>query len=446
MHKQKNISLQPVLLCFVFTISILLSVQTPVYCAAEYYYYVQVASSRVEKNATRYAQKLRFLDINTVVRCEKVADMGYWNRVYTGPFPSKREAKLKGLEFREKGLFSGPTIVHKKRSMICSNLKERHELIKKTEILSGERLLAKAVFPQDTPGLAKEKLTGVSSAEDKIPAAKPTSIQNSVKEKGSTTKEDSPDQLTGLGGSADKNRAKKGRGRNAGQGTLVVGIKHIYLDLSTQLTKRTSVSSDGVTITKEKVTLGNVKKDDFPTSMHIDTFRLRYGLTDYLEFFADAGFAYDELPDSKFVYGLGARMNLFERTVAGFGEFYGALQGEYMAGSLEDEYNSRAGYRWKKETDWQMISTGVELGVTRSRFTLYVGGSCLIYREDTDRILKDNPPLPMISLKYRDDLEEEKRFGAYAGIEVQLSPVLYLNIQGQVLNEESIFGALEYYY
>jgi len=112
----------------------------------------------------------------------------------------------------------------------------------------------------------------------------------------------------------------------------VVGVKHTYLDLSTQLTKRTSISSDGVTITKEKATLENVKKDDFPTSMHIDTFRLRYGLTDYLELFADVGFGYDELPDSEFVYGLGARMNLFERTVMGLGEFYGALQGEYMAG------------------------------------------------------------------------------------------------------------------
>ncbi len=139
-------------------------------------------------------------------------------------------------------------------------------------------------------------------------------------------------------------------------------------------------------------------------------------------------------------------MNLFERTVAELGEFYGALQGEYMAGSLEDEYNSRVGYRWRKETDWQIISTGVELGVTRSRFTLYVGGSCLIYREDTDRILKDNPPLPMISLKYHDDLEEERRFGAYAGIEFQLTPALHLNIEGQIMNEESIFGALEYYY
>ena len=314
------------------------------------------------------------------------------------------------------------------------------------EIPSGERLLAKTVFPEDTKGSAKEKLIRVSPVDDKISAAKPTSSEDLVKEKLPTMKEESPDQITGLGESADKNRAKKGRGRNAGQGTLVVGVKHTYLDLSTQLTKRTSISSDGVTITKEKATLENVKKDDFPTSMHIDTFRLRYGLTDYLELFADVGFGYDELPDSEFVYGLGARMNLFERTVMGLGEFYGALQGEYMAGSLEGEYNSRFGYRWEKETDWQMISTGVELGVIRSRFTLYVGGSCLIYREDTDRILKDNPPLPMISLKYRDDLEEEKRFGAYAGIEFQLTPVLQLNIQGQVLNEEIIFGALEYYY
>ena len=446
MQEQKNINLQQVLLCFVFTISILFSIQKPVYCAAKHYYYVQVASYRVERNATRYAQKLRLLEMNTVVRCVQVADMGYWNRVYIGPFPSRREAKLKGLEFRKKGFFSGPTIVHKKQSLICNNLKEQPEMITEKAIPAPEKVLVKAGFLQETMVLAKEKRITVSSVDDKTPAAKPTSSQDLVKEKRSTMKENSPVQLTGLGGSADKKGAKKGRGRNAGQGTLVVGVKHTYLDLSTQLTKRTSISSDGVTITKEKVTLRNVKKDDFPTSMHIDTFRLRYGLTDYLEIFADAGFAYDEFPDAEIVYGLGARLNLFEITGVRWGKFCGALQGEYLTGSLEEEYNSRAGYRWKKETDWQMISTGVELGVIRSRFAVYVGGSYLIYREDTDRILKDNPPSPLISLKYSDDLEEENRCGAYAGIEFQLSPAFQLNIQGQVLNEKSIFGALEYYY
>ena len=81
MHEQKNIGLQQVLLCFVFTISILLSIQMPVYCATKYYYYVQVASYLVEKNATRYAQELRLLDINTVVRREKVAGMDYWKEL-----------------------------------------------------------------------------------------------------------------------------------------------------------------------------------------------------------------------------------------------------------------------------------------------------------------------------------------------------------------------------
>lgn len=446
MQEQKNISLQQVLLCFVFTISILLSIPTPVYCAAKYYYYVQVASYRVERNATRYARKLRLLETNTVVRCVQVADMGYWNRVYIGPFPSRREAKLKGLEFRKKGFFSGPTIVHKKRSLICNNLKEKPEMITEKAISAPENVLVKTGFLEDTMVLAKEKRIKVSSVEDKTPAEKPPPAQDLLEEKGPAVKENLPAPLTGLGGSADKKRAKKGRGRNVGQGGLVLGIKHTYLDVPTELTKRTSIRSDGVTITKEKVTLENVKKDDFPTSMHIDTFRLRYGLTDYLEIFADAGFAYDEFPDSEFVYGLGARLNLFEIAGVGWGKFYGALQGEYLAGSLEEEYNSRVGYRWKKETDWQMISTGVELGVIRSRFAVYVGGSYLIYREDTDRILKDSPPSPLISLKYRDDLEEEKRFGAYAGIEFQLSPAFQLNIQGQVLNQKSIFGALEYYY
>ncbi|MBW2615177.1 MAG: SPOR domain-containing protein [Deltaproteobacteria bacterium] len=446
MHERKNISLQPVLLCFVFIISILLSIPTPVYCAAKYYYYVQVASYRVERNATRYAQKLRLLDINTVVRCVQVADMGYWNRVYTGPFPSKREAKLKGLEFRKKGFFSGPTIVHKKQSLFCNNLKEKPEMIIEKAMPAPEKVLVKAGFLEDTTVLAKEKRIKVSSVEDKIPAEKPPPAQDLIEEKRPAVKENSPAHLTGLGGSADNNRAKKGRGRNVGQGRLVLGIKHTYLDVPTELTKRTSIRSDGVTITKEKVTLGNVKKDDFPTSMHIDTFRLRYGLTDYLEIFADIGFAYDELPDPEFVYGLGARLNLFERTVAGLGKFYGVLQGEYLAGSLEEEYKSRDGYRWKKETDWQMISTGVELGVIRSRFAVYVGGSYLIYSEDTDRVLKDIPPSPLISFKFRDDLEEENRCGVYAGIEFQLSPAFQLNIQGQVLNEKSIFVALEYYY
>ena len=139
----------------------------------------------------------------------------------------------------------------------------------------------------------------------------------------------------------------------------------------------------------------------------------------------------------------GLRLNLFEVKEGGLRGFYGALQGEYSAGTVEYNYNSTNGSEWYKDTDWQEIFAKGELGIARRTFTGYVGGSYLNYQEETERQLLNNIPPPYISYVYNDDLEE-KGFGAYGGVVIKLSPSFRLNIEGQGFNKKGISGSIEY--
>jgi hypothetical protein len=108
------------------------------------------------------------------------------------------------------------------------------------------------------------------------------------------------------------------------------------------------------------------------------------------------------------------------------------------------EYSS-AGRKWKKEGDWEEFLARGELGVARSRFAVYLGGTYLHYREDTERQLLESLPSSLTSYVFQDDLEEES-FGAYGGGVIHLTSSLLLNIEGQVFSQESVFVALQYHF
>ena len=240
---------------------------------------------------------------------------------------------------------------------------------------------------------------------------------------------------------------QKCHGRNIAKGKLALGVKHTYLETQTEVTNRKIITSDGTTITTQDVSLANINVNEYPTSMHIDTIRIRLGLTDYLEIFADTGIAYDKLSDLEFAYGGGIRLNLFEASTHRSGEqFYLALQGEYLGGKLNEEYSTDTGNRWDRETDWQEFTSKMELGVTKSKFTAYVGGLYLLYREDTERRLLENLPAGLISYVIQDELEEEYNYGFFGGIAYHFLPTVLLNIEGQVDNQKIVSGALEYHF
>ncbi len=278
--KKNNYKLK--LLFVIFTISFFLLSSSTAYSAVKYYYYIQVGSFRKAQDAKHLAEKLRKVKESTIIRGEKITDLGFRYRVYLGPFSSWQEASLKLLEQTKKGISFEHTYFRKKKSPIQSNLKEK-------------------------PVIAEKRAK----------------------------------------------KMQKGHGRNMPRGNLALGLKHTYLEVQTEVTKRTEITFDGITTVIQDIPIGTIDKNAFPTSMHIDTIRIRFGLTDYLEIFADIGMDYDEDFDPEFVYGGGTRLNLFKTTGQSFGEFYIALQGEYLTGTLTKEYKSSAGSLWELEADWQ---------------------------------------------------------------------------------------------
>ncbi len=385
--KKNNCQLK--LLFVIFTISFFLLSSSTAYSAVKYYYYLQVGSFRKAQDAKHLAKKLRKVKESTIIRGEKITDLGFRYRVYLGPFSSWQEASLKLLEQTKKGISFEHTYFHKKKSPIQSNLKEKPEIAKKR------------AKPTPRKGVGK------------VPATK---------------------------------KIWKGHGRNMRRSNLALGINHTYLEVQTEVTKRTQITFDGTTTDIQDIPLGTIDKNAFPTSMHIDTIRIRFGLTDYLEIFADIGTDYDEDFDPEIVYGGGTRLNLFKTTDQSFGEFYLALQGEYLGGTLTKEYKSSAGSMWELEADWQCLTGRMELGVVRSRFAAYVGGVYFHYREDTERNQLEDIPPPYTSFVYQDELEEEYNYGVYGGVGFRFSPAILLNIEGQFINQKSVRVALEYHF
>ena len=137
-------------------------------------------------------------------------------------------------------------------------------------------------------------------------------------------------------------------------------------------------------------------------------------------------------------------MNLFEAKSGRLKGLYFALQGEYLKGKLESDYQSVQSNKFSKKADWWNFTAKGEVGYTINRFAVYAGATYLVYREDTDRKQKENLPVGLTSVKFKDDLDEEHNFGAYGGLNVYLTPGLLLNVEGQVITQNSITAALEY--
>lgn len=235
-----------------------------------------------------------------------------------------------------------------------------------------------------------------------------------------------------------------GKGRTVGRGQLAVSAKHTAVEVKTKIATRKLVTSNGTTTSSQYLSVAGINKNDHPTLIHMDTARLRFGLTDYAEVFADIGMAYDDFSDMELVYGGGIRMNLFEPVDQTFGRFYFDFIGEYLAGKYESEYSTDGGYKWNKKADWWWFTEKVEMGVIKSKLTGYIGGVIFYYKEDTERRLLQNLPASLVSYMYEDELTQQTKVGFYGGIVYQFSPKFSLNVEGQLVNQESLSGALEY--
>jgi len=418
--------------------------------AQTYYYYLHVSSHRLKMRAVQDVARLENKGYNTITRHEQVAARGYWYRVYIGPFSSLGEAKLKRKELRRKKLVEYVAI-HKKRSLIRSDLGKTPAIEKKTARIEADKAAPEVSPPQEVTPPAPKKPAKAPSINERLPEAKGPPVQISSTKQRRAVKQPPPmaaaKPLTETSAKTSQKAlelSQKGDGRNMGRGKVALGLRHTYWKVETELTKRKRITSDGTTTTTEDVSVASGETEDF-TSLHMDSMLVRFGLTDYLEVFAEIGGAYRELSDLGLAYGGGMRLNLFEVKGGWLRGFYGGLQGEYLSAAVAYEYSSSVGSKWKKEADWEEFLAKGELGVARSRFAAYLGGAYLNYREDTKRQLLENLPLSLTSYVFQDDLEEES-FGAYGGIVIHLTSAVLLNIEGQLFSQRSIFGTLEYHF
>jgi hypothetical protein len=231
------------------------------------------------------------------------------------------------------------------------------------------------------------------------------------------------------------NTIRGGKGRNVAGGSVVFGFTHIYREINTELTER--LENGAPTIIDDAI------KNDFPTTMHQDTLSLTLGVTDYFEIFAQGGIAYDELSDPGFVYGGGLRFNLFQTTTDSIlPGFYAALKGEYLNGEFDEEFTSAAGNKFERELEWQELSAGVEIGISRSAWDIYIGGNYFNYSEETERRQLDL--LPPASNVFQDELEQENDLGVYGGFTILLFRSVVLNIEGRALAQEAVLAVLEF--
>jgi sporulation related protein len=354
--------------------------------ATKYYYYLHTGTFRIKKDTIKFVEKLEKHGYEVVAKYKKIADQGQWYIVYIGPFSSKKDVNLTIRSLREKKL-AKYIAVHQKRTLISNDLKTE-----KKEV--------------------DEKATKPKKSHTPVSSIKMTELP------------------------------QRGIGRNTAQGEFALCYRHLYREVATELTKRKQITSAG----SSTVQISDSEKDDFPTLMHMDSLGFRYGLTNYLEIFLEAGGAYKELSETSFFYGGGIQLSLFEVERGAFKGFYSSLSGAYLIGDMEYQHDSSAGNKWSKEAEFEELIVKGELGFLRPKFAVYLGGIFLKYEETTKREQLTGLDPSFTSFIYEDELENENSFGGFAGVEIYLTPSVLAKVEGQVVSQKSIFLAVEYHF
>jgi hypothetical protein len=396
------------------------------------YYYIHIASFRAKNNAMKVAKDFQKKGYRGVVRGEEIPKLGYWYRIYLGPFSTFKEAKVRSDDLKNKGLVKY-TAIFRKDSPIREDMARPPSTAKKAAPVPPP---TRKTQPPATrkPVVVKPQKETVAAAKKPPPPVSPAPAPAKPSPKAKAPREEEAWWQWGE------------KGRNVSAGTFSLGWQHTYREVRTEVTHRTEITTNGGT-TKTDVSLSGNEKYRFDTEMNLDMLRFGFGVTDFLGLFADVGVCYDDLDsldNINLAYGGGARLNLFEVKSGSLRGVYSALQGEYHKGKLESDYQSSGGNRFSKDADWWELVGKGEVGFARDRFALYLGATYFYYREDTDRKQLENIPAPYTSVEYKDDLEEENSFGVYGGASFNLTRGLLINIEGQFLTQDSVAAMVEY--
>jgi hypothetical protein len=390
------------------------------------YYYVHVSSFRAKSNAVKVAKDLQKKGFSAVVSGETVPKLGYWYRIYLGPFSTYQEAKITSDELKKRGI-AKYTAIYGKNYIIREDMAKAPRIEKKLAPVPPPVQKTKPTVVKKPTAVEPKKVTPAEAKKAPPPVVRPAK-KPPVK---AEPREGRPSWQ------------RRGFGRNVAGGKFSLAWQHTYREVQTEVTDRTEITTNGGT-TKTNVSVSGSEKYKFDSEMHLDMLRIGFGVTDFLGLFADVGVCYDDVDDINLAYGGGARLNLFEVRNGTMRGFYSALQAEYHKGKLETDYQSVSGNRFSKEADWWEFAGKGEVGLARDRFALYFGGTYFYYREDTDRKQLENLPIGLTSVKFEDDLEEENSFGAYGGLSLHLTQGLLINLEGQILTQNSIAAMIEY--
>ena len=383
------------------------------------FYYLHVSSHKNKQGALKDVSRLKRLKIKAIAISETVPNKGRWYRVYIGPFLSRQEAVIYSQTLKKKRIIDYAAILEK---YPLTETPVKETIVK-------EHIVKESVKATESPQYKKE-ITIPPEKESHVIKRTPPPVKTVDIRKSTPLK-------------TVQKKAERGMGRNIKGMSIGIGARHTYLEIETKLEKRMLVTSDGLTISKTDVLLTGINTDDFSTSMHIDTLRLRCGITDYLELFFDSGVTWYDSSDVNPVYGAGARLNLIELNKMPFSGYF-AIEGDCLLGEFEREYKSKNKNKWEKETEWEAFSGRGEFGITHRFFSLYLGGEYNFYKEDTERSLMNNIPAPFVSYTYQDELEGQEKAGPYGGITIFFSDSILLNIEGRALSKKGVSAALEY--
>ncbi len=211
-------------------------------------------------------------------------------------------------------------------------------------------------------------------------------------------------------------------GRNMKRMKASVGLRHSFLDRKTVLTNRL----DGTTTEPESETI--TTGDSYSTKMHNDSVRLRFGLTDAIEAFVDAGLAYDQLSnisDMKPVFGGGGRVNIAAFDKGFLSGLYLAISCEYLQGKLIKNDSS---------VDWQDMTATLESGIVFSKMSFFAGCSYMMYSES----------ITTKQIQIEDELEQQGSINFSGGIEYNYLPSMNFLLEIQAPNRQGGIMSVEY--
>ena len=95
------------------------------------YYYIHVSSYKAKSHAVKAAADFEKRGYSAVVRGEEVPKLGYWYRIYLGPFSSYKEAKVRSDELKKSGLVKY-TAIYQKESPILEDMAKPPQTAEKT--------------------------------------------------------------------------------------------------------------------------------------------------------------------------------------------------------------------------------------------------------------------------------------------------------------------------